>query len=330
MMEQSKVKQASNQGLANSRLKSLRLTVRNDLAGYAFVLPWLIGLLAFRLYPIIASFYYSFTEYSVLQSPRWVGLRNYQEMFTHDPLIWQSAYNTLFYTLISVPLGLLLALLLALLMNQPIRGIGFYRTVYFLPSLVPPVAGTLLWILILDPGNGLMNTGLEALGLPRLGWFKSPDWSKPALILMSLWGVGAAALIFLGGLQEIPKVFYEAAEIDGATPLQRLRWITLPLLSPVIFFNLIIGLINSFQVFTSAFIAGGSAGGGFGGGGTMGGPLGSMLMYMLLLYRNAFRYFQLGYASAMAVFLFLVLIIITLALMKSSEVWVYYEADQRR
>jgi multiple sugar transport system permease protein len=251
-------------------------------------------------------------------------------MATQDPLIWQSIYNTLYYTLISVPLGLLLALLLALLMNQAIRGIGFYRTIYFLPSLVPPVAGTLLWLLILDPGNGLMNAGLETLGLPRLGWFKSPVWSKPALILMSLWGVGAAALIFLGGLQEIPKVLYEAAEIDGANAFQRLRWITLPLLSPVIFFNLIIGIINSFQVFTSAFIAGGTAGGGFGGGGTMGGPLGSMLMYMLLLYRNAFRYFQLGYASAMAVLLFLVLVIITLMLVKTSEIWVYYEADQRR
>jgi len=330
MMDQTDIKQTSNRVLSNPLIKISSLTLRNDMIGYAFVLPWIIGLLVFRFYPIVASFYYSFTEYSVLQPARWRGLQNYQEMFTQDPLIWQSVYNTLYYTLISVPLGLLLALLLALLMNQAIRGIGFYRTIYFLPSLVPPVAGTLLWLLILDPGNGLMNVGLEALGLPRLGWFKSPVWSKPALILMSLWGVGAAALIFLGGLQEIPKVFYEAAEIDGANALQRLRWITLPLLSPVIFFNLIIGIINSFQVFTSAFIAGGSAGGGFGGGGTIGGPLGSMLMYMLLLYRNAFRYFQLGYASAMAVFLFLVLIIITLALIKTSEVWVYYEADQRR
>lgn len=169
----------------------------------------------------------------------------------------------------------------------------------------------------------------KTYGLPRLGWLKSATWSKPALILMSLWGIGGSALIFLGGLKEIPRVLYEAAEIDGANRVQRLWHVTLPLLTPVIFFNLIMGIIGSFQVFTVAFIAGGTTGGGTGGGGTAGGPLGSMLMYMLLLFRNAFRYFHMGYASAMAIVLFLIILVITLALVKTSGGWVYYEAAQR-
>ena len=306
-----------------------RRSLRRNVTGYAFVLPWIIGLLVFRAYPIFASFYFSFTKYSVLKPPRWVGLQNYMVLFTKEPLLSKAASNTAYYALMSVPLGLLLALGVAMLMNQELRGIGFYRTVYYLPSLVSPVAGTLLWMLILDPGNGLMNALLESLGLPRLGWLRSATWSKPALILMSLWGIGGSALIFLGGLKEIPRVLYEAAEIDGANRVQRLWHVTLPLLTPVIFFNLIMGIIGSFQVFTVAFIAGGTTGGGTGGGGTAGGPLGSMLMYMLLLFRNAFRYFHMGYASAMAIVLFLIILVITLVLVKTSGGWVYYEAAQR-
>jgi multiple sugar transport system permease protein len=297
--------------------------------GWLFVLPWVVGILVFRAYPIIASFYFSFHKYNILKAPVPLGVANYVTLFTKEPLLRTTVVNTVYYAFISVPLGLLLSLGVAMLMNQPLRGIGFYRTVYYMPSLVPPVAGTLLWLLILNPGNGLMNSLLETIGLPRLGWFTSPEWSKPALILMSMWGIGGGALIFLGGLKEIPVSYYEAAEIDGAGALRRFYHITLPLLTPTIFFNLVMGIIGSFQVFTSAYIAGGAGAGGSGAGGTSGGPLNSMLMYMVLLYRYAFRYYSMGYASAMAVVLFLVILVMTLILVRTSGGWVFYEGAPR-
>jgi len=252
-------------------------------------------------------------------------------MFNQDPVYWKSVSNTLYYGLISVPLGLAFSLFLALVLNQAVVGIGVYRTIYYLPAIMPPVAATLLWMLLLDPGNGLVNTWLRGLGITRPpGWFRDANWSKPALIIMALWGAGGTMLIFLAGLRDIPKVFYEAAEIDGANGWHRLWHITLPLLTPVVFFNLIMGVIGSFGVFTSAYVAGGSAsGGGYGPGGTAGGPLDSMLMYMLLLYRYAFRYFEMGYASAMAITMFLAILLLTLALIKTSGRWVYYEAAGR-
>ena len=305
--------------------------LRQNLKGYAFISPWLLGLLIFSTYPLLASFYFSFTSYNVLKPPTWIGLVNYVNMFTNDPVYWKSVSNTLYYALISVPLGLAFSLFLAMLLERAVVGIGFFRTVYYLPAIVPPVAGTLVWMLLLDPGNGLVNSALCSLGMHRPpGWFQDPNWSKPGLIIMSLWGAGSAMIIFLAGLKDIPRVYYEAAEIDGAGYVYRLLRITLPLLSPVIFFNLIMGIIGSFGVFTSAYVAGGSSsGGGYGPGGTAGGPLDSMLMYMLLLYRYAFRYFQMGYASAMAVAMFVVILLLTLALVRTSGRWVYYEAGTR-
>ena len=302
--------------------------LRQNLKGYAFISPWLLGLFIFSAYPLVASFYFSFTKYTVLKPPVWIGVANYVNMVTQDPVYFKSVSNTLYYGLISVPLGLIFSLFLALVLNQAVTGIGIYRTIYYLPSIVPPVAGTLIWMLLLDPGNGLVNNWLRGLGVSRPpGWFRDADWSKPALIIMALWGAGGTMLIFLAGLKDIPKVYYEAAEIDGANGWFRLLNITLPLLTPVIFFNLIMGIIGSFGVFTSAYIAGGSSGGGgYGPGGTAGGPLDSMLMYMLLLYRYAFRYFEMGYASAMAVTMFLAILLLTLALIKTSGRWVYYEA----
>jgi multiple sugar transport system permease protein len=305
-------------------------SVRKNLTGWLFVLPWVVGIVAFRAYPIIASFYFSFTKYNILKPPVWIGTTNYVTLFTKEPLLRTTVINTVYYAFISVPLGMLLALSVAMLMNQKLRGIGVYRTIYYMPSLVPPVAGTLLWLLILNPGNGLMNSLLETLGLPRLGWFTSPVWSKPALILMSMWGIGGAALIFLGGLKEIPVSLYEAAEIDGANSVRRFWHVTLPLLTPVIFFNLVMSIIGSFQVFTSAFIAGGAGAGGSSAGGTSGGPLNSMLMYMVLLFRHAFRYYSMGYASAMAVVLFVVILAMTLILVRTSGGWVFYEGAARR
>jgi multiple sugar transport system permease protein len=304
--------------------------LRRDLRAYLFLSPWLIGLLAFTAYPTLASFYFSMTKYNILNPPRWVGTDNFVKLFTKDPLFWTTVWNTSYYTLLSVPLGLALALGLALLLNQSRHGIGLYRTAFYLPSLVPAIVITLVWSVMLDPRLGLVNTALRAVGLPGPGWLRSAAWSKPALILMALWsGSGPAMLIFLAGLKDVPASLLDAAMIDGANRWQRFRYVVLPLLTPTIFFNLIIGIIGSFQVFTIAFIA--TSASGVAGSGTGGaGPLNSLLMYMVLLYRNAFRYFDMGYASAMALTMFIVLVLLTLVVVRSSDYWVHYEGGLRR
>ena len=306
--------------------RHLSPSLKRNLTGYAFVLQWLLSLLAFTLYPTLASFYYALTEYTMLTPPRWVGLHNFEVMFTQDPLYWKTVGNTLYYVILSVPLQLMVGLGLAMLLNQNVQGIGIFRTIYYLPALVPAVAAGLLWYVMLDPRLGLVNAGMEALGLPRLGWLRSPVWAMPSLILIAIWaGSGPAMLIFLAGLKDIPASLLEAATIDGANAVRRFRHVTLPLLSPTIFFNLLISIIASFQVFAIAVVmAQASTRGGDAG------PLNSLLVYMLLLYRNAFRYFQMGYASAMALVLFLTLIVIALLLARSSSLWVYYEAGGRR
>ena len=318
---------------ARTRRRRARV-LRKNLAGYTFIAPWLLGLLAFQAYPLVASFYFSFTRYNVMTPPSWIGTQNYLNMLTKDPVYWKSVSNTFYYVGIAVPLGLTSALTLALLLNMGVGGIGIYRTIYYLPSIVPPVAGTLVWVLILNPADGLLNSVLQSLGIAKPpGWFLSATWSKPGLILLSLWGAGRSTLVFLAGLKDIPESLYDAAKIDGANGWGRFWLVTLPLLTPVILFNLIMGIIGSFGVFTSAVVAGSRPGGGGGqgsGGITSGGPLQSMLMYMMLLYRHAFRYFDMGQASAMAVTLFLVILCLTLLLMRTSGRWVYYEAASRR
>ncbi len=306
--------------------------VRTDITGYAFCSLWILSILIFTLYPTLASFFYSFHKYNVIQPPRFIGLDNYINMFIRDPRLLKSIYNSAYYSLISVPLGLVSSLLLAMLLNAQVRGVGIYRTIYYLPTLVPPVAGTLLFMLVMDPRQGLLNAGLEAIGLPRLGWFNHPTWSKPALLIMSMWGIGSSTLIFLASLKEVPHEMKEAATIDGADSWRRFRSITIPMISPVILFNLVMGVLGSFQVFTSAFVAGSGSGGGLAGGGpsgSAGGPLDSLLMYMVYLYTQAFRYFEMGYASAMAVVLFLVVMALTVLIFRSSGTWVYYEGARR-
>lgn len=292
---------------------------REERAGWLFVLPWVVGLLVFIAYPVIATFYLSFSEYNIIQAPRWVGLQNYATMFNADPDFWTAVGNSAYYAIVSVSLGLVCSLLLALVMNIPTRGIGLYRTLYYLPGLVPPVVGTIVFMLMLDPQNGLINVALGSVGLPTPGWLNDAAWAKPALILLSLWGVGTAALIFLAGLQEVPQSLLEAAMIDGAGPWQRFRHVTIPLLSPVILFNLIMGIITSFQVFTQALIIGGQTGE----------PLGSTLMFMVLIYRTAFTNFQMGYAAAQSVMLFLVVVVLTAVIFLTSRLWVYYEGGER-
>jgi multiple sugar transport system permease protein len=297
----------------------------NNIKGYLFVMPWLISLLVFTAYPVLASFYFSLNDYNVLEPPKWSGLHNFDVMLNKDPLFWKAVSNTTYYALFSVPLQLAVALLLAILLNSSNRGIGIYRTIYYLPGLMPTVAATLLFFVILDPRLGLVNAGLHALGLPKLGWMRSAVWAKPALIMISLWtGSGGPMLIFLAGLKDIPVSLLEAATIDGANAWRRFWHVTLPLLTPTLFFNLVIGIINSFQVFATAFVASTASGS------TSAGPLNSMLMYMSHIYNNAFRYFAMGYASALALTMFIVLVILTLLLARSSSIWVYYEAGGRR
>ncbi|MHB1294561.1 MAG: carbohydrate ABC transporter permease [Anaerolineae bacterium] len=291
--------------------------MQENLAGYAFASPWLLSLLIFTAYPVGAAIYYSFTQYSVLKPPVWVGLQNYNVMFMGDPLFWKALYNTVYYAGISVPLGLVLALFLAMLLNQKIPGIAFFRSTFFLPSIVPAVAAAVVWAWILNPEYGLINDLLGRLGLYRPPWLTSPDWSKPAFILMSLWGVGPTTIIFLAGLQDIPVHLLEAAEIDGANTWQRFRNITLPLLSPTLFFNLINGIIGSFQIFASVYII------------SDGGPLWSTLFYVYYLWRRAFQFFDMGYASALALVLFFIILVLTMIVLATSKNWVYYEAEQR-
>ncbi len=292
---------------------------REAIAGLLFISPWLGSLFVFTAYPVLAIFYFSLTDYNIIDAPRWVGLANYEKMLMADPAFWVSIGNSAYYALLAVPLGLVLALALALLLNLRATGIGVYRTLFYLPTLAPPVAGTIVFILLFSPDAGLVNAFLEAIGLAPVGWFTDPAWSKPALVILNLWGVGSATLIFLAGLKEIPVVLLEAAAIDGAGPVRQFWHIVLPLLSPVVLFNLIMGIIWSFQVFTQAFVIGG----------TTGEPLESLLMFMTLIYRNAFRYFAMGYAAALAVVLFVIILGVTIFVLRTSDRWVYYEGIHR-
>ena len=280
--------------------------------GLAFTSPFIVGFFVFTLYPLLASFYYSFTQYSILTPSRWIGLANYSNLFTRDDLFWTSLGNTLYFVSLSVPLGLLTSFGLALALNARVRGISIYRTIFFLPTLVPSVALSVLWLWIFNPQYGLLNQILSWVSLPPLGWLTDVNQAKPALILMSLWGVGGTVVIFLAGLQDVPSQLYEAADIDGANGPQKVFYITLPMMTPVILFNLITGIIAGFQYFTQAYIM------------TNGGPINATLFYSLYLYRNGFQYIKMGYASAMAWIMFLIIFACTLLVFRVSRGLVYY------
>ncbi|MFN8486654.1 MAG: sugar ABC transporter permease [Caldilineaceae bacterium] len=304
--------------LTNRPQRMSALRRREAVAGYLFVLPWILSLLIFTTYPILASFYFSLTDYTVVEAPKWIGLENYRTVADIDPSFWTAVYNSAYYAFISVPVGLIVSLGLALVLNMQATGIGLYRTLFYLPSLAPPVAGTIIFIVMFNSEGGLVNQLLQAVGLPGPGWFTDPVWAKPGLIILSLWGVGVGTLTFLAGLKEIPQSLLEAAGIDGANRWQKFRHVTLPLLTPVTLFNLVMGVINSFQVFTSAFVIGG----------TTGKPIESTLMYMVLIYRNAFRYFKMGYASTLSVLMFVVILMVTLSIFRSARLWVFQESDE--
>lgn len=292
------------------------IATKEALVGVLFASPWLIRLFVLNVYPILAAFYYSFTSYRITSAPQWIGLDNYVELFTLDSLPMLSLYNSLYYSLFAVPLGLILALFLAVLLNQRVVLRSFFRAAFYVPSIVPAVASAVLWLWILNSRTGLINAMLQAFGLPRIPWLSDPDWIKPAFILMSLWGMGNSVVIFLAGLQDVPRHLYDAAEVDGAGSLARFRHITLPMITPSLFFNLIMGVIGSLQIFGPAFVIMA---------GPSGGPKNSALFYVLYLYKQAFTYLNMGYASALAVVLFLVIMAMTALILKSSPAWVYYE-----
>jgi multiple sugar transport system permease protein len=297
---------------------------RNLRNGLLFASPWLLNLAIFIAYPIAASFYYSLCSYDTLRPPRWVGLENYRLLFTQDPLFWKSLWNTLYMVLFGLPVSLVVSLGIALLMNQKLKGMAFYRTVFYLPSITPVVATSILWLWLLNPDMGLVNDVLKRVGIAGPGWLASPDWSKPALILMGLWGAGGSMVIYLAGLQDVPASLYEAASLDGAGRIAQFRHVTLPMLSPVILFNLIMGLIAGFQYFTQVYVITTATGNR-----VLGGPQDSTLVYALQLFSVAFLDFRMGYACAMAWILFLVTLACALAVFRSSARWVYYGGESR-
>ena len=297
-----------------------RVNMRN---GLLFCAPAIVGLACFTVYPVVSLLYYSFCRYSALKPAVWVGWGNYQ-LLLHDALFWESIYNTAYYTALAVPLGIVIALSLAILLNAKVRGMAFFRTIFYIPSIVPVVASSVLWIWLLNPDYGLINLGVDwlggisqHLGLPAFsgpGWLRSIVWAKPALVLMSTWGVGGSVVIYLAGLQDVPQDLYEAASLDGATPWQKTRHVTIPFMSPYIFFTTVMGIIGGFQYFTQAWVMTGGTGG----------PVNSTMMFSMYLFRNAFQLFKMGYACAMAWLLFLVILGATLLLFRSSARYVYY------
>lgn len=282
-------------------------------AGYFFASPWFIGFLIFGGGPLFFSLIISCCQYDVLSPPKWVGLENYEFMIS-DPLFYKSLGNTVFMTL-GVPLGMIVSLAIALLLQKEWRGMATYRTLFYLPAIMPGVAASILWLWIFNPQEGMMNAVLAKLGLQGPLWLQDPKWSKPALILMGVWGSGGSMIIWLAGLKTIPVQLYEAAEIDGAGPIRKFFYITLPMLSPYILFNLVMGFIGTFQIFTQAFIM------------TRGGPVDSTLFYAYYLFNNGFQYLKMGYASALAWVLFGIILILTLLQLKVSRRWVYYESE---
>jgi multiple sugar transport system permease protein len=282
-----------------------------------FISPWIIGFAWFQLYPIAASIYYSFSEYNIMQAPVFIGLTNYVQLFGHDDLFRKALANTAVYTVVSVPLDLAVAFFFAVLLNRNIPGRAIFRTAYYFPSVVPSVATAILWTMLFNTQGGLVNAALSYLGLPAIPWLTSPDWAMPSLILLSVWGVGPTVVIFLAGLQDVPRELYEAAQIDGAGPLRLVRHVTIPMISPVILFNLVIGMIAALQVFAQPFII-------FGSRGSPGGPLNSVLMYSVQLYTVAFQQFQMGYAAAMAWILFAIIFVLSLTAMRLSDRFVHY------
>jgi len=298
-------------------LGKMTMARREEIASWIFIFPWVIGFLAFIAGPMFASLYLSFTETTMLQPPEYVGLLNYRNLFSTDvitSLFWKTLFNTSYYVFLSVPLELAVGFSIALLLNRDIVGRGIFRTIYYLPAVLPAVAVSLLWLLVFNADFGVLNSLLAVFRIKGPAWLYEEAWAKPALIIMSVWAAGGPMLIFLAGLQGIPTEIYDASKVDGAGAWSRFRHVTIPMVSPTIFFVLVTGIIGSFQVFTNTYIM------------TAGGPNNSTMMYVLYLFNLAFRQFHMGYASALAWVYFIIIMLFTVLVFRSSAAWVYYEA----
>ncbi|MCC7354512.1 MAG: sugar ABC transporter permease [Anaerolineae bacterium] len=300
------------------RQKRSSLGRQEAIWGLLCISPWLLGFILFTAGPIIASFLISLTRWDIVNPPRWTGLSNYVQILTDDKDFRQALKVTTTFAAVSLPLHIGLGLGLSLLLNLKVKGMNVYRTLFYLPAVLPAVSVTFLWVWIFNPRFGLFNYLLSLVGIEGPAWFLSPRWALPGLIIMSLWGLGGGAVIYLAGLQNIPPHLYEAAEIDGANFWQRFWRITIPLLTPTLFFQLVMSLIGLFQTFVSAYVA------------TRGGPLKSTLFYMLYLYQKAFGSLQMGYGAALAWILTVIILVLTVLVFRSSALWVYYESERPR
>jgi multiple sugar transport system permease protein len=296
----------------------IKMSTHEAIWGYIFLSPWILGMIFFTGGPIIASLILAFCRWDLITPPEFVGLDNFIKIMS-DPKFWKSLYNTFYYTIFAVPLGIIGSIIVALLMNQKWRSVRLLRTIYYLPSVTAGVASAIIWMWLFNPDFGLINYFLGKLGIKGPLWLASEEWSKPALIIMSLWGVGGNMIIYLAGLQGVPSQLYEAAEIDGANLFQKFINVTLPMLTPVIFFNLIMSIVWSFQIFTQVYVM--TQG--------QGGPADSTLVLVLYIYQKAFKFHQMGYASALSWILFIIILIATLIQFKFSK-WVYYEGELKK
>lgn len=290
--------------------------LRENTAGWLFVLPWIIGFIAFTGGPILAALAISFTQWDIVNDPVWVGLDNYRRMLD-DPQALKALQVTTIYTVVSVPLSLALAFSLAILLNNQLRGLGIYRTIFYLPSILPIAAVAVIWRWVLSPQYGVFNWLLSLVGVQGPDWLASPDWALWALVLMSLFQIGGALIIFLAGLQGVPRDLYEAAMVDGAGWWRKQWNVTIPMMTPYILFQVVIGFISTLQVFVQPYLM------------TDGGPQDATLFYLLYIYRNAFQFFSMGYASALSWVLFIYVVIVTLLILRSSRGWVYYAGEER-
>ncbi|MCU0509752.1 MAG: sugar ABC transporter permease [Anaerolineae bacterium] len=309
---------------ANATKRRLRPAAREEITGWLMVLPWLIGFLLFTAGPMLYSLYAGFTKYNIIADPKWIGLQNYRQLLTADPLFYKALANTFWMVAVKTPLVMMAALSIAMLLNLNLPGDRAYRTVIYLPNVLSGIAAVFLWQWILSP-NGLFNTSLARIGIDGPGWFFDPRWTKPGMVVMGMWWIGGNVLIYLAGLKGIPKELYEAADLDGASGWRKMTRITLPLLTPTIFFEVVTLIIGTFQIFTTALILSGKDY-------ALGGPGQSMLFYVLYLYNRAFGKvgqggLQMGYASAMAWILFLIILAVTLFQLWLARRWVYYETE---
>jgi multiple sugar transport system permease protein len=293
--------------------------------------PWIVGFTAFFVFPFGANVYYSLTHYDLLSSPRWVGLANYRYLFSEDPEVWPAVRNTLWLVAIMVPAQVLFAFGAALALSRARRGLGIFRTIFYLPTLAPVVAATLGFLYLFNPATGPVNTILGSVGIEGPLWFNSPGWAKPTLVLLALWGIGNLMIIFLAAVLDVPRQLQESAQLDGAGPVQRLLRVTLPTISPVILFSLVIAVIDALQYFTQAWVASRIAQGGQASQSltSLGYPEGSTMFYPVLLYNHGFQRFNMGYAAAMSILLLIVALAVTLVILRNARRWVYYQGQPR-